>query len=111
MIRRPPRSTLFPYTTLFRSVAVAPQEPDEMLARAALARAARQVHEQRQVLAPQQLGGRRGAVHRDARGPEHADGEAWARGVSHRVPTIGHDAVPSKRRHILPRMPASALEH
>src|SRR3712207_7500111 len=24
MIRRPPRSTLFPYTTLFRSVAVAP---------------------------------------------------------------------------------------
>src|SRR3712207_8146159 len=26
MIRRPPRSTLFPYTTLFRSVA---EEPDE----------------------------------------------------------------------------------
>src|SRR3712207_7171517 len=25
MIRRPPRSTLFPYTTLFRSVEVAPQ--------------------------------------------------------------------------------------
>src|SRR5256885_10896033 len=25
MIRRPPRSTLFPYTTLFRSVAGAPQ--------------------------------------------------------------------------------------
>src|SRR3989441_8967578 len=24
MIRRPPRSTLFPYTTLFRSVAIAP---------------------------------------------------------------------------------------
>src|SRR2546422_6936607 len=26
MIRRPPRSTLFPYTTLFRSLAVAHQE-------------------------------------------------------------------------------------
>src|SRR2546422_1833531 len=26
MIRRPPRSTLFPYTTLFRSVAPAPRE-------------------------------------------------------------------------------------
>src|SRR3712207_8506488 len=26
MIRRPPRSTLFPYTTLFRSHAAAPQE-------------------------------------------------------------------------------------
>src|SRR2546422_6995664 len=25
MIRRPPRSTLFPYTTLFRSVALAPE--------------------------------------------------------------------------------------
>src|SRR3712207_8851763 len=25
MIRRPPRSTLFPYTTLFRSLVVAPQ--------------------------------------------------------------------------------------
>src|SRR5258708_22222970 len=27
MIRRPPRSTLFPYTTLFRSVDVLPDEP------------------------------------------------------------------------------------
>src|SRR2546429_2344954 len=26
MIRRPPRSTLFPYTTLFRSLRTAPQE-------------------------------------------------------------------------------------
>src|SRR2546430_9728948 len=26
MIRRPPRSTLFPYTTLFRSLAVLPRE-------------------------------------------------------------------------------------
>src|SRR5256885_2798421 len=28
MIRRPPRSTLFPYTTLFRSVAVQPMTDD-----------------------------------------------------------------------------------
>src|SRR3712207_7344193 len=27
MIRRPPRSTLFPYTTLFRSVSLSPSEP------------------------------------------------------------------------------------
>src|SRR5438874_5508490 len=29
MIRRPPRSTLFPYTTLFRSVAFNPTDPIE----------------------------------------------------------------------------------
>src|SRR2546422_1937077 len=28
MIRRPPRSTLFPYTTLFRSAALPPAYPD-----------------------------------------------------------------------------------
>src|SRR5256885_9839558 len=28
MIRRPPRSTLFPYTTLFRSGALLPSEPE-----------------------------------------------------------------------------------
>src|SRR3989475_9639588 len=31
MIRRPPRSTLFPYTTLFRSVAGRPQAVDRLL--------------------------------------------------------------------------------
>src|SRR5207248_8968778 len=31
MIRRPPRSTLFPYTTLFRSVAVAADPVDEVV--------------------------------------------------------------------------------
>src|SRR2546422_7716700 len=36
MIRRPPRSTLFPYTTLFRSlganlIAISPQTPDHSL--------------------------------------------------------------------------------
>src|SRR5256885_8787993 len=33
MIRRPPRSTLFPYTTLFRSLEPVLQSPDEVLAR------------------------------------------------------------------------------
>src|SRR2546426_4084840 len=28
MIRRPPRSTLFPYTTLFRSAELVPEEPE-----------------------------------------------------------------------------------
>src|SRR5258708_18454697 len=32
MIRRPPRSTLFPYTTLFRSVLVAPRREMRRLA-------------------------------------------------------------------------------
>src|SRR2546430_3386608 len=33
MIRRPPRSTLFPYTTLFRSVALHLQNPAELIVR------------------------------------------------------------------------------
>src|SRR5256884_7120143 len=33
MIRRPPRSTLFPYTTLFRSFIAKPVDPDELRAR------------------------------------------------------------------------------
>src|SRR2546421_8609049 len=32
MIRRPPRSTLFPYTTLFRSVALAEHQLDALVA-------------------------------------------------------------------------------
>src|SRR2546428_8791477 len=34
MIRRPPRSTLFPYTTLFRSIATLDEEGRQLLARA-----------------------------------------------------------------------------
>src|SRR3712207_7605911 len=33
MIRRPPRSTLFPYTTLFRSGGAPPGPPDRLAAR------------------------------------------------------------------------------
>src|SRR3712207_8695247 len=39
MIRRPPRSTLFPYTTLFRSQEVALQDPAASLRRATARRA------------------------------------------------------------------------
>src|SRR5258707_6057599 len=35
MIRRPPRSTLFPYTTLFRSVATGQMAGQDLVARAA----------------------------------------------------------------------------
>src|SRR3712207_8817192 len=35
MIRRPPRSTLFPYTTLFRSEGAVEEEPDPGLSREA----------------------------------------------------------------------------
>src|SRR2546425_6920383 len=31
MIRRPPRSTLFPYTTLFRSAVLAPRDEQQLL--------------------------------------------------------------------------------
>src|SRR2546422_6819928 len=46
MIRRPPRSTLFPYTTLFRSREQVAQEPQRPLA---------VMHVPRPVLHPQQL--------------------------------------------------------
>src|SRR5258707_11594331 len=38
MIRRPPRSTLFPYTTLFRSRANVSRRPDESVRRMAIER-------------------------------------------------------------------------
>src|SRR5690554_7503886 len=31
MIRRPPRSTLFPYTTLFRSIAIQDEQTDQVV--------------------------------------------------------------------------------
>src|SRR5256885_13062331 len=38
MIRRPPRSTLFPYTTLFRSVSPSPSSLDDNTLRTAISR-------------------------------------------------------------------------
>src|SRR3712207_7055459 len=46
MIRRPPRSTLFPYTTLFRSLQVEPNADLEVI-RAAYRRLARLYHPDR----------------------------------------------------------------
>src|SRR2546425_2021267 len=49
MIRRPPRSTLFPYTTLFRSRGVAPQVYDlapQVLRREGVERAEWLVHQE-----------------------------------------------------------------
>src|SRR5688572_32712460 len=65
MLRRPPRSTLFPYTTLFRSVAL-----EDALARAAL-----ELH----VRLRQQRGGAR-------------DEEAHARARLAREPRLGEQA-------------------
>src|SRR3712207_8434321 len=62
MIRRPPRSTLFPYTTLFRSGAF---RADRVPARLVAMAAAREVGSGRS-------GGRHGAVHPAAR-----DHRAW----------------------------------
>src|SRR5260370_28631806 len=88
MIRRPPRSTLFPYTTLFRSCT--PGSPD-------VARRAGQQPPQAGVAeeleAPPQVRGRRGRV-REGReiAPDAAvlveDGEDFPR-VLHRGPDLG----------------------
>src|SRR5260221_8426429 len=44
MIRRPPRSTLFPYTTLFRSVGIADQQRDRRARGAAFVDAREDFH-------------------------------------------------------------------
>src|SRR3989454_8850858 len=46
MIRRPPRSTLFPYTTLFRSVLGAIDGVDERIDGISIVRAGRDAHAQ-----------------------------------------------------------------
>src|SRR5438105_12069661 len=47
MIRRPPRSTLFPYTTLFRSLRIVAEFPNALRR---FARSMREVHEARAVV-------------------------------------------------------------
>src|SRR3712207_7675247 len=73
MIRRPPRSTLFPYTTLFRSVepgnrAQGRQMLDRLVGRAVLAEADRVV---RPDVGDRQLHQRREADRRAHRSEEH----------------------------------------
>src|SRR5258707_2297148 len=65
MIRRPPRSTLFPYTTLFRSRSRARQHP---LPRSALATLLRRTC---CAAAEQRIGGSRRRTQRRARSEEH----------------------------------------
>src|SRR2546427_7217262 len=62
MIRRPPRSTLFPYTTLFRSLIYAPWNDEKLATRVADEAGAKTV------LLAQMVGGVRGA---DSRSEEH----------------------------------------
>src|SRR5258707_15133220 len=51
MIRRPPRSTLFPYTTLFRSALAAVHAPQEHHSQQALAHALRAIRDSADLLA------------------------------------------------------------
>src|SRR3712207_8431919 len=62
MIRRPPRSTLFPYTTLFRSVAAERGRADRVLGLADLLLGDDRREEQREALDPHADGLRRGEV-------------------------------------------------
>src|SRR3712207_8950693 len=75
MIRRPPRSTLFPYTTLFRSGGEAPRRARPRRARAGPARGTRDAlpRDPRATRGGDGLdGGRRGAVGREpGRSEEH----------------------------------------
>src|SRR2546422_3822479 len=52
MIRRPPRSTLFPYTTLFRSTHEQIRRPDTAQIRKSRRRIGRQPHTEDRVSAP-----------------------------------------------------------
>lgn len=54
---------------------VRPQQADQMLARAGAPRRAGEIDQQREVLAPQQLGRRLEPVHRDEERPQGADGD------------------------------------
>src|SRR2546422_3261962 len=77
MIRRPPRSTLFPYTTLFRSMSLQKRH----LAPAGLG--------------PPQVNGRRTAAPGSGRAPEsnaRRAGRAVAVAVEARVPAAGREA-------------------
>src|SRR2546430_1967966 len=78
MIRRPPRSTLFPYTTLFRSGAARPPHPDERAERRAGGREGRRLLRDElrdRVLrsAAAQGPGVRGRRRQGLRGPEELD--------------------------------------
>src|SRR3712207_7604912 len=64
MIRRPPRSTLFPYTTLFRSADQQPAQPDPRSARLICSPAKRKGSDAISRRSPSEVAGRQ-AVSRD----------------------------------------------
>jgi len=86
-------------------IAVAPQHADQVLARATQARAARQIHEEGDVFAPQQFRGGIRPRHRDADRAEDAAGQG-----RHSAPIIGAAATIGKRGYILSRMQPPALD-
>src|SRR2546430_9143308 len=70
MIRRPPRSTLFPYTTLFRSLRVRPLKPTRQVG--GIVRRKKVVEAHHQAKAPRPWGrGRREAYRCPSRSEEH----------------------------------------
>src|SRR3989454_1097145 len=92
MIRRPPRSTLFPYTTLFRSPHAVRGEPAPVALRAERSGGGRDDAEDGPVAQPVALGGRRGLL---AHGLDPA--VARLEDLEHRLPA--HDLVhrPARR--------------
>src|SRR2546425_5815975 len=72
MIRRPPRSTLFPYTTLFRSIAHAPP-----------------------VVRAEQVD--RGEPHARRRAAQVGEGDALERPATHRLPQFPHAEAWARR--------------
>src|SRR3712207_9454150 len=67
MIRRPPRSTLFPYTTLFRSQRLQDRAGADVLRADAVLRPAHRVHPRRRPLAAAVLGHPAGDLQEDLR--------------------------------------------
>src|SRR5256885_15205790 len=104
MIRRPPRSTLFPYTTLFRSVLQAVVADDHIHLRMAGAQGldgldALAGHEDRHAAGTRQ---QRGVI-------AHIGGGGFWGGVSGSIPAAG-PSPPGERRGPPPRPPAGGGE-
>ncbi len=86
-------------------ITVAPQQAHQVFARATPARTARQIYEQCDVLAPEQLSRGVRPRHRNTDRAEHSAGHD-----SHGAPIIGAAATKGKRGYILNRMQPPALD-
>src|SRR2546429_7047361 len=105
MIRRPPRSTLFPYTTLFRSVIqFVPENADEPLPRFALlvAKRAAQVAQDNQVMGPASLA-KRAAAKSPAPGTAKEDRKSTRLNSSHGYISYAVFCLKKKKKHESPR--------